>query len=87
MAMTARDADAWRGSTSENCVDCASFKVLARTSRLWRPGEVVSPGQYIGNTINGTPVLTSTRARITGIQYDVETDEVILIVDSLDDRA
>ena len=53
--------------------------VAANTTRLWRPGETVYRGEYIGRTVyHGDPVHASAAGRIAGIEYDIDLDELIL---------
>jgi len=68
-------------------LDDVRFTVMAASSRLWRPGDTVRPGQHLGDTMDGVPVHAALHGRVAGIQYDIETDEVILIVQAIANAA
>jgi len=61
--------------------DCDRFQVSARSTRMWHPGDFTADGELIGRTVYGVPVHAATNGRVTQIQYDVETDELILTVE------
>jgi hypothetical protein len=61
--------------------DFEVFAVAAATSRFWRPGDPVVAGEIIGTTVSrGEPVRAVAPGRIASIQYDIDRDELILLV-------
>jgi|GEM_PF-6657236 len=64
--------------------DSVQFVVAAGTTRFWSLGEGVERGQLIGRTVDGDDIVFARApGQVVGIQYDVETDELILTVEPL----
>lgn len=62
--------------------DYERFTVAASTSRFWRLGEIIQSGQLVGISVYGDgPVHAKTTVRVANIEYDIESDEVILMVE------
>jgi hypothetical protein len=62
--------------------DLDRFAIAGATSRLWRPGDRVERGELLGATVDGgRPVHARGGGRVTSIEYDVDRDEVILVVE------
>jgi hypothetical protein len=63
--------------------DQVQFVVAANTTRFWLLGQEVECGQFIGRTADDhDPVVAWADGQVVGIEYDVETDELILTVES-----
>ena len=64
--------------------ESVQFVVAAGTTRFWYLGEGVERGQLIGRTVDGDDIVFARApGQVVGIQYDVETDELILTVEPL----
>ena len=62
--------------------DQVKFVVAANTTRFWFLGEEVKRGQFIGRTADShDAVVAWANGQVVGIEYDVETDELILAVE------
>jgi hypothetical protein len=61
--------------------ECDRLAVALHTTRFWRPGDVVQPGDLVGATVDANrPVRANALGRVVSIEYDVERDELILLV-------
>jgi len=58
------------------------FAVAAHTTRFWKPGDRVFPGECLGIAVDSdTLVRARDGGRVSLIEYDVDREEVILIVE------
>lgn len=57
--------------------------ILADPSRMWRRGDRIQAGEVVGVAVDdGVKVRATVFGRVALIEYDVERDEVILLVES-----
>ena len=54
--------------------------IHAWTCRKFRLGEIVGKGELLGLSVSGKPVYADAGGRVSGIQYDLWREEVILEV-------
>ncbi len=52
----------------------------ASSARLFRLGEAVCAGEKLGSHIHGGLVRAGSNGRVTQIQYDIDTDQIILAI-------
>jgi hypothetical protein len=63
--------------------DYDRLAVLADPKRIWRRGDRVEAGEIVGVSVDdGEKVRASVFGRVALIEYDVERDEVILLVEN-----
>ncbi len=78
--VTRRYRDGSQGRRDASVANLSWFKVAAASSRMWRPGDVIRPGDVVGIAPDGLLMHATRAGRVRAIQYDVETDEVILAI-------
>lgn len=52
----------------------------ASSTRLFRLGEAVCAGEMLGENVFGEAIRASLNAQVVDIQYDIDTNQVILAV-------
>lgn len=81
MKQALADRLVWPGIASQS--NYVQFVVATTTTRFWQIGDDVERGQLIGRTIDGDSVFSAMDGTVVGIQYDIDTDELILLVEIL----
>ncbi len=61
------------------------FYVDATSARLYRLGELVSAGELLGVDAHGSRVTAGEGGKVVEIQYDIDTDQIILAIDPICD--
>jgi hypothetical protein len=63
--------------------DYDRLAVLADPKRIWRRGDRIEAGEVVGVAVdNGEKVQVTIFGRVALIEYDIERDEVILLVEN-----
>ncbi|MGQ9677029.1 MAG: hypothetical protein ACUVX1_15315 [Chloroflexota bacterium] len=63
--------------------NCDWYFLDASTSRMFRPGHLVYGGEHLGSSArDGQDIRATSAGKVIEIQYDVESDELIVVVES-----
>ncbi len=57
------------------------FYIDATSTRLFRIGEFVSAGELLGADAHGRLVRAGQGGKVIEVQYDIDTDQIILAID------